>query len=192
MTPAGVRRFGGHSARVSGAQFLAAFGVEVAKIKILARHSTEQIMRYVQEAPLAAIRLDLGLPGSSGPMVGGASRIINKRVNAHDEALIDIDARLGRLERLAPQQPLAQGTMNEEKVVYIQNSSSMAIHQFRTGSACVTICGWNATKQLAAGKALIRHCIDATPSWLVCEKCLPIARKSKFESEDGGDSSLSD
>ena len=80
MTLDGLRRFGGHSARVSGAQFLAAYGVEVAKIKILARHSTEQIMRYVQEAPLAAIRLDLGLPGSSGLVAGGVSKLINKRL----------------------------------------------------------------------------------------------------------------
>ena len=57
----GIRLFGGHSARVTGAQMFAAIGIDVNKIRILARHSGETIMRYVQDAPLRSLRSDLGL-----------------------------------------------------------------------------------------------------------------------------------
>ena len=46
----GMRLFGGHTVRVTGAQTLAAHGIEIAKIRILARHSSDAIMRYVAEA----------------------------------------------------------------------------------------------------------------------------------------------
>ena len=61
FTSEGLRLYGGHSARVSGSQDLASAGVEVAKIRIFARHSGDTILRYVADAPLAAIRSDLGL-----------------------------------------------------------------------------------------------------------------------------------
>jgi hypothetical protein len=46
---------GGHSFRVSGAQRLAALGVEVAKIMIMARWAGESVLRYVREAPLETL-----------------------------------------------------------------------------------------------------------------------------------------
>ena len=47
----GARLYGGHTARVAGAQALATAGAEVAKIRIFARHSGEAILRNVSEAP---------------------------------------------------------------------------------------------------------------------------------------------
>ena len=52
LTEAGVRAFGGHTARVTGAQTFAAIGLEVNKVRLMARHSGETIMRYVADAPL--------------------------------------------------------------------------------------------------------------------------------------------
>ena len=46
---------GGHSPRVEGAQYLAALGLELAVIQLMARHSSATIMTYVREAPLIAI-----------------------------------------------------------------------------------------------------------------------------------------
>ena len=62
----GLRLFGGHTSRVTGAQVLAAAGIEINKIRILARHSGEAILRYVAEAPLRSLRADLGLVGHPG------------------------------------------------------------------------------------------------------------------------------
>lgn len=51
----GNRRFGGHSMRVSGAQHLAAVGVPLLTIQLLARWASDVVLRYVAEAPLLAV-----------------------------------------------------------------------------------------------------------------------------------------
>ena len=67
---AGTRRFGGHTPRITRARVLAAAGMEVNKVRIMARHSCDTILRYVAEAPLASLRADFGLnqlPGKVTP-----------------------------------------------------------------------------------------------------------------------------
>ena len=67
---AGTRRFGGHTPRVTGARVLAAAGMEVNKVRIIARHSGDTILRYVSDAPLESLRADLGLdtlPNKAAP-----------------------------------------------------------------------------------------------------------------------------
>ena len=75
LTETGVRAFGGHSARVTGAQTFAALGLEINKVRLMARHSGDTIMRYVADAPLRSLRVDLGLddPTSSAALVAKAS-----------------------------------------------------------------------------------------------------------------------
>ena len=51
----GSRLHGGHSFRVTGAQKLAAAGVEIIKIMVLARWSSEVVLRYVKDAPLVGL-----------------------------------------------------------------------------------------------------------------------------------------
>ena len=48
--------------RVTGARTLAALGVEISKIKILARHSGDAIYRYVADTPLTTLRTDSRAP----------------------------------------------------------------------------------------------------------------------------------
>ena len=52
ISDTGLRLFGGHTACVTGAQLCGAMGIEINKIRLLARHSGDAINRYVQEAPL--------------------------------------------------------------------------------------------------------------------------------------------
>ena len=56
--PMGRRRFTGHLLRVMGARELAAAGIELFKIQLLARWKSPVIMRYAAEAPLVAITGD--------------------------------------------------------------------------------------------------------------------------------------
>ncbi|CAK0892373.1 unnamed protein product, partial [Prorocentrum cordatum] len=51
----GGRRFGGRTFRVSGAQHLASIGIPLMVIQLLARWSSQVIMRYVSEAPFAVV-----------------------------------------------------------------------------------------------------------------------------------------
>ena len=54
-SPQGTRLFGGHSLRVSGAQWLARSGVPLALIQLMARWSSNVISRYLAEVPLETI-----------------------------------------------------------------------------------------------------------------------------------------
>ena len=46
---------GGHTLRVTGAQTLAAKGINILTIKALARHSSDVILRYVASAPIQSL-----------------------------------------------------------------------------------------------------------------------------------------
>ena len=50
-----IERYGGHSLRVAGAQFMAAAGVQTALIQLLGRWSSSAIERYIQTAPLSVV-----------------------------------------------------------------------------------------------------------------------------------------
>ena len=69
-TETGLRAFGGHSARVTGTQTFAALGIEINKVRLMARHSGEAIMRYVAEALLRSLRADMGFidPDATAPV----------------------------------------------------------------------------------------------------------------------------
>ena len=84
---AGLRLFGGHTARVTGAQAYATAGVEVNKIRILARHSGESILRYVAETPLKSVRHDLGLGTSASSVPAPELTPIHERIDALQLAL---------------------------------------------------------------------------------------------------------
>ena len=55
QSPQGSRLFGGHSLRVSRAQWLARSGVPLPLIQLVARWSSDVIARYVAEVPLETI-----------------------------------------------------------------------------------------------------------------------------------------
>ena len=54
----GSRRFTGHFFRVLGAQHMAAKGIQIAVIQLMARWQGDVVLRYVQESPLAIITQD--------------------------------------------------------------------------------------------------------------------------------------
>ena len=53
--PTGARLFGGHSLRVTGAQWLASIGIPLMTIQLVARWSSSVILRYVGETPLETV-----------------------------------------------------------------------------------------------------------------------------------------
>ena len=79
LSPAGLRLFGGHTARVTGAQALASLGVDVDKIRILARHSGDTILRYVGDALLSTLATDLSSSPRAPPTPVPAKRPLDGR-----------------------------------------------------------------------------------------------------------------
>ena len=148
-TEAGVRRFGGHTPRVTGAQALAALGIEVAKIQILARRSSDAIMRYVAEAPLATLRHDLGLTSQTPHAFTNRAKSIAAKVKHIDDVLADHDKRIAACESIVFGASSSETTAGN---YYIQNAVSLAIHSLPTQTSTSTRCGWDYTRQSNAGK----------------------------------------
>ena len=81
---------------MTGAHLFAALGIEVNKIRLLARHSREAIMRYVAEAHLRSFRACLGLQPSGSAM---PSAFANAAVSfATRLKLKSMEAAIARLE----------------------------------------------------------------------------------------------
>lgn len=134
----GLRLFGGHTHRVTGPQLLAVLGVEVNKTRILARHTGDTILRYVQDAPLKSLRLDLGLPPSIGRSTTsfGFNGCLGTSAATRDR-LLKLEAAFERLQAEVSAQALdvvsmATGLARTDDRVSIQNMDAAAIHMAKT------------------------------------------------------------
>ena len=195
----GLRLFGGHSARVTGAQLFAALGIDVNKIRILARHSGETIMRYVQDAPLKSLRADLGLtPQGTMPVQfaaagGGGDTVSQKRLHALTEAL-------SRLESLVAQQndeitSIREAAATEPSPLYVQHTVLDTAHRLRPGDDSRTICGIDIMTTIRAQPHARSHRridiktykplanIDDLPGILICKNGLRKERREALAKE---------
>jgi len=195
----GARLFGGHTARVSGAQFLAGIGLEVPKIQLLARWASLIVLRYVAEAPLAAItdnmktllRDKLG-QGSEQP--GRDQQQISEATQS--DVQNDILDRLRELEaKVASRVPIADEIQELPKpdavLKMVVNDKSRKIHQFvvradaHTGRTC---CGW---KFDPSQHSTMDELPDGVLWHEVCDWCMPDRRTELLYRQGGdGDSSV--
>ena len=201
-TADGMRRYGGHTARVTGARTFAELGVEIKKIGILARHSGDTIMRYVSEAPLRSLMADLGLakPGMAPrtPARGGAaprtpalcapapSTPITVGISRQPAMDSMLAARVRKLEAAFSKMELdlnaqaqdvvgiVTGLARDDRRVFIQNTYTSTIHFARSNDDGHTSCGW----RFATARSTYRvvQSLRQLPSTMLCEKCLPTER----------------
>ena len=87
-----MRVFGGHTARVTGSREYAARGMEIKTIRIMARHSGDHFLRYVQDAPLRSLRADLGLTASTNPTASALTSVQLQRANPRHECGMGCDS----------------------------------------------------------------------------------------------------
>lgn len=173
-TREGLRLYGGHSARVTGAQALAAAGISVEKIRILARHSGDTVLRYVAEAPLRTLRADLGLPEPGNPTSGLSGTATAKSVRDK------LAKAMARLEEHESQLTAIRALVTTPNVrVYVENLLKGSVHGMREGDACYTVCGWYVGPERAkrGGVRWLRSVADV-PWWQLCERCLLAERQS--------------
>ena len=195
-TENGVRAFGAHSARVTGAQTFAAIGIEINKIRLMARHSGDTIMRYVSDAPLRSLRADLGLvdPSSTASLVPRAARsrtppglaaklsgledmikLLNETVSRHATELAR--AHIAAASSTAPTR-------------YVQNTTSAAVHAVRANNDSQTVCGWSfgltcrrSRLRRTSGNHTIIESLSGVAWQLICKNCLPEARAAAAAQE---------
>jgi hypothetical protein len=177
----GIRLFGGHSPRATGAQALAASGVEINKIRILARHSGETILRYVAEAPLKSLRADLGIiaarsiPGSSA--AAPSTTVLQSRIRHIESALVSLrsDVQSQAQDVVA----LATGFARTDDRVFVQNTITATVHLALHLDGGHAACGWRfaSARRPATGPAFrtIRTLVGL-PGTMICERCMPTER----------------
>jgi hypothetical protein len=144
VSETGIRTFGGHSARVTGAQALAAVGVEINKIRILARHSGEAILRYVADSPLKSLRADLFTltarsAGSSSCPAGSPAAVLTRlrKLEAATSTLrSDLETQAQDVVALAT------GYARTDDRVFIQNTITATVHLALSLDGGHATCGW--------------------------------------------------
>ena len=189
FSPEGLRLFGGHTPRVTGAQTFAAMGVEINKLRILARHSSDAILRYVADAPLKSLRSDLGLPSSAfssasssstfaaGGQSSKAMDLVLSRLRKLETAMVTLSSDLQtQAQELVG---LAAGYVIPDARVFVQNTSTSAVHLAKEHDNRHTICGWDfgaARKYTAAPPFHFVPCLNGMPGHFLCKTCLPTER----------------
>ena len=178
-SPDGLRLFGGHSARVTGAQTFALAGLEVNKIRILARHSGDTILRYVADVPLRTLRADLGIGSahtSTSPLsLGPGAKATG--VTQLRKRLTELETQVQTLQQTIQSQSqemvsMAAGYMQRAPRAYVQNLTSAAIHL--VASEGRTACGWKFARSRTQTRTLAT--LSGVPGILLCEACLPSER----------------
>jgi len=138
----GRRAFGGHSARVSGAKFYAALGVELRRLSVFARWQSYIVLHYVGDATLDTFSRDCG-----GLL---AVRSSDSRASCVEQRLVVIERALRddqvqeqvRLDALVASAP-------GRSAKRVRNRASGRCHQVLltrievNASLWTTVCGWS-------------------------------------------------
>ena len=146
---------------MTGAQTFAALGLEINKVRLMARHSGETIMRYVADAPLRSLRSDLGLhdPYGSAALVAKASSsrtppALAAKITGLEDMLRQLTATVSLHTTELAQAQIAAATTTAP-TQFIQNTTSAAVHPVRANNNAQTVCGW--TFGLTCRKSRLRR-----------------------------------
>ena len=165
----GVRRFGSHSLRVTGARLMAGMGISIVLIQLMARWSSEVVLRYVAEAPLQGMS-GAYRKGLSTSALGMFSEEVSRQLEAFkSEAVQD-----KRLIHYLQQEVATLKAIEEVRVTdmgYIVNIESSVVHWPVVWAKDVvpmhwkTVCGWafgfsryEVSLVLPAGAVFCRGC----------------------------------
>jgi hypothetical protein len=181
LSEVGIRLFGGHSPRVTGAQLLAAAGVEISKVRILARHSGDAILRYVADAPLKSLRADLGnrcarvpVGPLSSPTAASAAHGKIRRIEA---ALVSLQSEVHAQAQDVV--ALATGFARTDDRSYLQNTITATVHCARSIDSGHAICGWRFATARRPPNGMAYRVISSLvnlPGSMICERCMPTER----------------
>jgi len=191
----GSRRFGGHSLRVTGARTLAALGIDVLLIQLMARWSSDVVLRYVSEAPLAAItdayrgraRSNMAAPR---PAIGAAADL--QAALSAVQSAPQADSRLeGYLvEELSLAEAAAGRGAAPPVEGYILNTCSNVVHRPLVWSRSVpppgwrTECGWPFGATNSSWRA-----VAVAPRTAQCRTCFRRARAEPSSASSSSSSS---
>ncbi|CAK0821559.1 unnamed protein product [Prorocentrum cordatum] len=170
----GYRLWGGHSLRVTGAQWLASQGVSIAVIQLVARWNSDVVFRYVSEAPLLTLADEYRR--------AHAAHLVHERFAAAQRTIGELGQQLGAMkDRVAnmssqEQEVLAfikqcQETRDRRGPLFVVSDSN--VHHIPDTCRFVDLpifkwkarCGWN------FGLSDFSYAESAPPD-LRCKKCM--------------------
>jgi hypothetical protein len=176
----GQRRFGGHSLRVSGAQWLGHLGFSVEQVRTFGRWASDTVIRYLGEAhvsDLARARRRfireqallegqlLAAPAASGPSLQTAAEVERLVQNAICQPLADMEERVAALR--VGGAPAFDLVLHER----YQRVHCMACDLASPAASWQTQCGWKFAQTLGwrlAASSLFRP----AGGWRRCGRCV--------------------
>ena len=158
----GMQTIGGHSLRVTGAQRLAALGVDSVKIMVLARWAGPTILRYVREAPLQNLPREVRDLEGRTELTQIASEVRQQIVEAR-AAQTAVRAEAARIRRETEVGP----------VIMKSGRACFKAHVVLIGAAGVPPREWTTKCGLSFGlwHYTSHRSSDAIPHELLCGKC---------------------
>jgi hypothetical protein len=158
--------------------------MELFKLQLLARWSSDVIRRYVRESPLSTLTSDYLKVAQGNSLeeiishLQASTEEAHRKLEAFDsntQMLLEVER---RSRKTALGAPPGQNLAPNVVVSYVENLKSEAVHKALVYSADVspllwsTVCGWK------FGKALVQRRESLSCSWSqICDKCLPAVRR---------------
>lgn len=169
-----LKRYTGHTFRISGARYYADLGLDPMTIGIHGRWSSNAILTYLAEAPLAS--MNMKLKGSYAPHHGDIREAVRKEV---DSQLKD---RLSATFKA--QQPAVTQALELDAPMhllgYVLNVMSKKVHIKKPGSEqshdWVTNCGWKWAGKQHVYSSEGFPAEDNDNPWVKCPKCFKTPR----------------
>jgi hypothetical protein len=185
--PNGAKLLGGHSFRVTGAQRLAALGVEVVKIMVLARWAGETVLRYIRDAPLDNLPAEVRALEEKRNLFTALEKL-QAEVRGIDSK---VDAQKGEAERIAHELFARFGPAVAKPYIANGNRTRFKVHVAAVDGVESLPQNWKTKCGVKFGAwAFTRHATkDAFPADTWCAKCFDQGGSGRRAAASSTDSS---
>jgi hypothetical protein len=193
-TATGENRFGGHVFRIIGARRLAAMGIQVAVIMLLARWSSNVVLRYIKDSPLKALTSEYIARGSfTKPRSEAASENMGL---VPASVLTQIKALAESHEKQSQEVALLAASVRDSSSMmkpYVVNLTTGVWHKSNSNIEAPPLswrsnCGWRFA-MLPFSRA--NH-LPEDVSWSrICNRCLRFERTARKSTKSGEESESS-
>lgn len=185
----GAKRFGGHSARITGARYLSRLGIDLLTIQFFARWGLNVILRYVHEAPLKALtgrtraltvdKVVCDAVARSGNDCAEAlvSDVSNKFTNVADILRGEIESLKAQITHARSHNIEAVKNVETGKIHLPGNLFDSQVVKWKTR------CGWRFTKSIFSAT------YPTLPAGSKCPTCFKLKQVSSSSSSDDESSS---
>ena len=179
----GVRRFGGHTLRVTGARTLASMGIDLMLVQLMPRWSSNVVWRYVAEAPLeklsAAYRAEF-----AAQVLGTGLHELTAQLQAVQQCTASDTRSVQYLKDEVALLSARVGSKASHASLWIRNGESGVVHRPLVWSMEVppsmwrAYCGWTFGFCRMEGVAVLPD-----NSSLICGGCLKPEKKAALLNE---------